>query len=297
MSGVDERGTASDASRRRRTPRSRLARAGLVVGAVALLALVAAGYGFVALHENWFPFHSDLPREVSASEARRRFRDQQTPTGGAQVFTPAEGVYEYHGSGSEALSSPARSQPEGPSIPGTVTHRSNGCWRLRLDYSSNHYRRWDFCVRKGTLVEVGNRVWQRWDFGSFAIDNLSSLACEPPAVVLAAKMTDGEKWPADCRGDSTQISGTTISKGTHRFVGTEKVEVGGSEVDAFHFRDDRTVSGAQSGTEHFDFWLSADGLPLKGAQRIEVESGGSPLGNVTYTQQGEFSLTSLSPRR
>jgi hypothetical protein len=296
MSGGEDQRTTRQAGGRRSS--SRLRRAGLVLGALALVVLVVAGYGFLALRENWFPFHSDSPREVSASEARRRFREHgASGSGGAQAFTPAAGVYGYRGSGSESLSNPRRSQSEGPSIPGTVTHRSNGCWRLRLDYSSNHYRRWDFCVRKGTLVEVGYRVWQRWDFGSFAIDNLSSLVCEPPAVVLEAGMTDGEKWPADCRGDSTMISGTTISTGTHRLVGTEKVDVGGAEVDAFHFRDDRTVSGVQSGTEHFDFWLAADGLLLKGAQRIEVESGGSPLGNVTYTQQSGFSLTSMSPQR
>ena len=212
------------------------------------------------------------------------------------MFTPAEGVYDYRGGGSESLSNPPRSQPEGPSIPGTVTHRSGGCWRLRLDYSSNHFQRWDFCVRDDTLVAVATAVWQRWDFGSFAIENNTSLTCDPPAVILEPRMTDGQKWPADCRGTSTQISGTTISVGTHHLVATEKVAVGGVEVDAFHFRDDRTVSGAQSGTERFDFWLAADGLPLKGSQRIEVESG-SPLGNITYTQQSEFSLMSTSPRQ
>jgi hypothetical protein len=171
MSGVDDRGKAGRADGPRRSSLSRLHRVGLVVGALALLALIVAGYGFIALHENWFPFHSELPREVSASEARHRFREQQASAqGGAQAFTPAEGVYEYHGSGSESLSSPARSQPEGPSIPGTVTHHSNGCWRLRLDYSSNHYRRWDFCVRKGVLVEVGNRVRQRCDRQRHVVD-------------------------------------------------------------------------------------------------------------------------------
>ena len=70
--------------------------------------------------------------------------------------------------------------------------------------------------------------------------------------------------------------------------------VGKPEVDAFRFHDERTVSGAQTGTEMFDFWLAADGLPLQGRQRIQVTSD-SPIGKVTYSQQSEFSLARSVP--
>ena len=141
---------------------------------------------------------------------------------------------------------------------------------------------------------MGTRVSQRWDFGSFAIENLATMRCKPPAVVMTTEMEVGDEWESECRGDNTQISGTTVSTGTHRLLAVEQLEIGGVPVEAFHFRDERTVSDAQSGVERFDVWLDRSGLLLKVDQRIEIESG-SPLGNVTYTQESALTLVSTVP--
>lgn len=267
----------------------------VVVGSVALLGALLAGYGLLALRENWFPFHSTPPRAVTLGEARERFHQKGGTDGRAGApFMPAAGVYEYRGEGSERLSSPPRDQPEGPSLPGTVIPGADGCWQFRLDYSSNHFRTWDFCTTTTSLVEVGNVVSQRWDFGSFAVENVTTMTCDPPAVILERQMTVGSEWRGDCRGTNTEISGTTISEGTHRFVGVEQRTVDGVAVEVLHFRDRRTVSGSQTGTERFDFWLTEQGLPVRGRQRIVVDSG-SPLGRVTYHQRSAFSLVSTSP--
>jgi hypothetical protein len=215
---------------------------------------------------------------------------------GSLPFIPTPGVYEYQGSGTETLSNPPRSQPEGPLVPGTVTLGADGCWTQRLDYSTNHYREWDYCATDTELTQTGTRVSQRWDFGSFGIENLSTIECRPPGVVMTAGMAIGDEWRSTCRGDNTQTSGTTVSVGAHRLIGVEQLDVGGTRVEAFHFRDARTVSEAQKGTEDFDMWFDRSGLLLKVTQRIEIESS-SPLGNVTYTQQSEFSLVSTTPRR
>jgi len=260
-----------------------------------LSGLLIVGYGLLALRLNWFPFHSAAPREVSLDEARKRYlEDRVDGEDLARPFTPPEGVYRYEGSGSESLSNPPRTQLEGPLVPGTVTHRPDGCWNFRLDYSTNHWRRWSFCADPDRLVEVGNLVSQRWDFGSFAVENLATMTCDPPGVILEAQMVVGQEWTSECRGGNSQVSGTTISTGRHRLLAIEKLTIGGAEVDASHFRDDRVVSGAQSGTEQFDFWLAEDGLLLKGVQRISVDSD-SPLGKVTYTQESAFTLVRRLP--
>jgi hypothetical protein len=271
-------------------------RGAVVVGAVVLglVGVLLVGYGLLALRLNWFPFHSASPREVSLDDARRRFLEERVGDGGSRPFTPPEGVYRYEGTGSESLSNPPRTQPEGPRVPGTVTWRPDGCWDFRLDYSTNHWRLWSFCASADALVQVGSRVSQRWDFGTFAVENLTTMTCAPPGVILEATMVVGDEWTSECRGENTQISGTTISTGTHRLVATETLRIAGTEVEANHFRDDRVVSGAQSGTEQFDFWLRGDGLLLKGTQRISVDSD-SPLGKVTYTQESAFSLVSALP--
>ena len=256
-------------------------------GIVALLIVAVAVFAYLWSRSGAHP--------VSVDEARRRFESGNGTAARAARFTPAEGVYRYTGSGSESLSSPPKSQDEGPSIPGTVTQLGHECWKLRLDYSSNHWREWKFCVRDNALTEVANRVSQRWDFVVSTIENHTKMTCSPPSVILVPDPVPGSSWPASCSGTNSAISGTTVSSGTHRFVGREPVAVGKAEVDAFHFRDERTVSGAQTGTEMFDFWLAADGLPVQGRQRIQVDSD-SPIGKVTYTQESEFSLVRRVPR-
>ena len=256
----------------------------VVVGAV-LVGIVAVGVGGFA----YLWSRSDA-RPVSLDEARRRFlEDRVDGAGAAGPYTPAEGVYAYTGSGSEELSSPPKSQSEGPEMPGTVRHGVDGCWSFRLDYSSNHWREWRFCADASSLRARGTTVYQRWDFVVSAIDNTAVVRCRPFAVVIAAGMQPGDRWTSTCRGENSAISGVSVTEGTHRFVGRETVQVGGVPVEAMHFRDDGVVSGAQTGTEQFDLWLADDGLVVKGRQRIVVDSD-SPVGRITYTQEGEFAL-------
>lgn len=264
----------------------------LVIGVAATVVVVLAGVVGVFA----YLWSQSGAHPVSISEAQRRFdKRRDGADSGALLYTPAEGVYEYRGQGSEHLSSPPKSQSEGPQIPGTVTHLANDCWTLRMDYSSNHWREWTFCVHDEQLTEVSNRVFQRWDFVVNSIDNLAEMTCDPPSLILGPDMRVGEGFPATCSGTNTAISGTTTSSGTHRLVNTEARRVGGVAVDTFHFHDDRVVSGGQTGTERFDFWLTDRGLLVKGTQRIQVDSD-SPIGDVTYTQESAFVLVSLVPR-
>lgn len=230
-------------------------------------------------------------RPVSLDDARRRFLEGRVDPGGAGPYTPAEGVYAYEGSGSEELSTPPKSQSEGPGMPGTVEHVGDGCWTFRLDYSTNHYRTWEFCADASGLREMGSRVYQRWDFVVSSVDNLAVMRCRPGAVVIQTGMAPGDTWTSRCEGDNSAIDGTTITDSTHRFVGWDRVRVGTGTVDAMHFRNRGVVSGSQTGTESFDLWVDERGLIVKGRQRIVVDSD-SPIGNVTYTQQGEFALVS-----
>lgn len=254
-----------------------------------LVGIGGSGFAYLWAHSG--------ARPVSLEEARRRFlRNRVEVPRAARQFTPAEGVYEYRGTGSESLSAPPKSQSEGPRMPGTVEHRDDGCWTFRLDYSTNHWREWDFCPSPTALRQEGSRVYQRWNLVVTTVDNLATLICDPPAVVMETGMEPGDVWDAECRGRNTRISGTTISTGTHTLVAIEPVTVGDVSVDTFHFRDERVVTGAQSGREEFDFWLSADGLPVRGQQRIVVDSD-SPLGRVTYTQEGAFVLVRPTPVR
>jgi len=258
----------------------------VVVGVVLVAVGAASVAGFAYLWSR-----SDA-RPVSLDDARRRFLQDRVAgaeTGAASPYTPAEGVYAYAGSGSEELSSPPKTQTEGPEMPGTVRHGDDGCWSFRLDYSSNHWREWRFCADATGLRARGTTVYQRWDLVVSSVDNTAVVRCRPPAVVIAPAMQPGDQWTSRCRGENSAIPGTSVTEGTHRYVGRETLHVDGSPVETMHFRDDGVVSGAQTGTERFDLWLADDGLVVRGRQRIVVDSD-SPIGRVTYTQQGEFAL-------
>ncbi|MEI8000965.1 MAG: hypothetical protein WCI50_06400 [Actinomycetes bacterium] len=256
-------------------------------GAVVVLLLLVAGW----LVWRWTA--SDA-RPVGVADAGRRFHQDHADALGASTFVPAEGVYRYRGSGSESISKPARSQAEGPEMPGTVTRRDDGCWTFRLDYSTNHWREWSYCTGGSTLVETGGREWQRWDFVAFAVDNLSVTACAPPALVLAADLQVGAVWSSECRGTNTAAAGETVSTGDRRYLGPATVEVAGTPVPVLHLRDQRRIRSAQQGSETTDFWITPEGLPVRVRQRIVVRSD-SQIGRVTYHQAGHFTLASPSP--
>ena len=256
---------------------------GMVVGAVLLL---GAGIGVFA-----FLWQRDDARPVSVQEAGKRL--DGGAAGGGDLM-PAEGVYRYEGSGTESLSTPPKSQAEGPTLPATVVHDGDGCWTFRIDYSTNHWQDWRFCVRDRQLLEQGGRTFQRWDFVVSSIENTSTFVCEPPIVVLRPDMVPGETWLQSCAGTNTTVGGTTVSSGDIRFIGVESLDVGGTAVDAFHFVQPRTISGAQRGEENTELWLAPNGLPLRNQRRVVINSD-SPIGTITYTEDGMFSLTSLEP--
>ena len=227
--------------------------------------------------------------------------DVAQPTGSTlpsapNVLRPPQGVYLYRGSGTDALDKPPSTQAEGPSMPGVVRHRKDGCWTFRIDYSTNHWQRWDYCPTEGGgLDEVGGAAFQRWNFGAFTNETTSTFDCEAP--VVAAGQQPGDEWEQRCTGVSTGVDGVTKSAGPFRFVGTEDLTIGGERVAALHYRRERTNSGNQDGAEQGEVWFSADtGMLLRSLHEISTKTD-TVIGEVHYTEDGEFELASIDPKR
>jgi len=232
-------------------------------------------------------------RPVTVDEAKERVAST-VPVGAPVAGVPGAGVYLYAGSGREELDKPPKQQAQGPTMPATVTLEADGCWTFRIDYSTGHWQSWRYCNRDGALVELGGETFERWDFGFFTVDNVSTFVCED-AVVVRPGMTAGARWEQRCTGTSTEVGGPTGNAGPFTYVGPEVVDVGGTPVPAHRFHGERVLSGAQSGTETTEQWFAvADGMPLRNERRIEVRSD-SPIGTVTYTETGDFTLASLAP--
>jgi len=206
---------------------------------------------------------------------------------------PSPGVYDYTGSGTEHLTLPPLSQPEGPTIPGTVTLQGPGCWVFRVDYSTHHWQTWDYCLHGGDLWEAGGQTYQLWAIGPIDVTNLSTFTCEPGTMAVPAHATPGQRWPSRCTGTNTSVAGRTVSAGPYTFVGLDTITVGGTPVQAAQFLRVRADTGAQRGTERTEVWFSTrTGLPLREQQDLTVTTHTS-FGTSTYTQRGVFILRSL----
>lgn len=91
--------------------------------------------------------------------------------------------------------------------------------------------------------------------------------------------------------------GEVTSAGPYTFVGEELLDIDQHRVTTLHYRRVRTLGGGQRSTEDVDTWFdAATGLPVKNSRVITVRSD-SPLGTVTYTERGSFTLASLTPTR
>jgi hypothetical protein len=231
-------------------------------------------------------------RPVGIREAVSHYHPDAT---GDALPHPAPGVYSYTGTGTDGLSLPPLSQPEGPTLPGTVELGTKGCWTFRIDFSTNHWQSWTYCQGSAGLDETAEQVWQRWMVGPVPVTNLSSLRCDPGSMALPSVRTVGQSWPARCTGTSTEISGRLVAAGSYRFLGDSTMTIGGHKVVAAHFRRQWSLSGAQVGPERDDLWFdTATGLPLENQRSIRVRTD-TPFGTSTYTETGHFVLGSLTP--
>lgn len=234
-------------------------------------------------------------RPVSVEEAKDRTTSSTAPVEQPATRRPEPGVYRYEGSGSEELSTPPLSQDQGPTMPGTVELGDDGCWTFRIDYSTNHWQSWDHCPEGDDVVEAGGQSWQRWMIGPTAITNLSDFTCDAGAMLAPADPAPDEEWNARCVGTNEAVDGEAVSEGTYRFVAEEDVEVGDTTVTAHRFVRERTMSGAQVGTERSEVWYAVDtGLLLRNERTIEARTD-TPIGESTYTETGEFHLVSVDP--
>ncbi len=265
----------------------------LIALAVLVVALVAAGITFAVVLDR-------QPGPASVDEAVDDFTgggDHDDGTAGART-PPPEGVYVYEGTGSESLSILPGSHDQGPRMPGTVTHLDDGCWSFHIEYHEDHWQEWRYCAGGASgqdLIEKGGKTYQAWDLGVAAIGNTSTFRC-PDSVVIRADAEPGDRWHQECHGTSDTVDGTTVSAGDTRFVGEETVTVGGEDVPALHYHQVRRMADAQSGRQVEDFWFrSSDGLLLRNTRSASIDSD-SPVGAITYAEQGEWHLTSLTPR-
>lgn len=209
---------------------------------------------------------------------------------------PAQGVYTLKGYGAEQIVFPPNSQNDGAVMPASVTYVAHGCWRWRVDYNVAHWEVYDFCPTVTELLEGEEANSQSWDFGTIKINNLARFTCGSDAVVLPEHPTAGQTLKWFCTGSNTSVSGRTLQRIVIHILGTHDLRIGTSDIPTVQEVQDLTLSGAQHGTVKENWWFSArSGLPVRMNRQITVLSS-SPVGTVTYHENGSWKMESLQPR-
>lgn len=238
------------------------------------------------------------PSRPSIGGAIDRFRSSSPTRRGTVALQPHPGVYVYAGSGNEHLSFLATHQSQDGNLPGTVTSGAGGCWSFAIEYNSFHRQTWGRCAVDGRLVERGGTTDQKFDFGAFTQSEHTDVACDPPTTLYDPATAPGHRGPVRCGGHSRTTKADMTEQGRVTFLGRTTVVVGATRVAALHYEQDLTLTGDQTGSQHEDVWIAADdALPLRDQRTITVVSPApAPLGHVTYTEHGNWQLTSLTPR-
>ncbi len=236
----------------------------------------------------------DLPdaRESSASDA-------PSVDAAPRSLRPAEGTYAYLASGNDFVSLGPTTTPWGPSASATVTHRGADCFTISFTYRARYTESLDFCVRQDTeVVHLATRRAQSFPFLADFITAKSTVTCAPGDVYLTRAPASSGVLTHLCTGENNDDkTGMSLFQtgGPYRFVGTELVTVSGSPVSTFHFREERTVTGAQKGTASADWYFATELLLLVKVTRDVAIATPFTGGAIDYRESSELTLVSPIP--
>jgi hypothetical protein len=82
------------------------------------------------------------------------------------------------------------------------------------------------------------------------------------------------EWGQVCSG-KVEDGSEFASSGTYRYLGMDSVLVGGTSIAAFHYSESRKIvassGSAPNGTQTGEWWIAANGLPLRVRRAVETE--------------------------
>ncbi len=178
----------------------------------------------------------------------------------------------------------------------SVTYLPGGCWRWHIDYNSAAWHEYDFCPVGSRLLLVAQRNYQAWNFGITSVTNLARFTCNPPSPIVVGSPTIGSTYPLVCVGTNTAVSGASTTRGPVTITGTGTRTVGGVRVPAIRISRDQVITGGQTGQLNETWWFdAATGMPLQSSRNYRLVTN-SPIGRITYTEVGSWTLDSLTPK-
>jgi len=147
------------------------------------------------------------------------------------------------------------------------------------------------------MTEQKNVTSTAWDLGAASITNVSEFTCSPPGEIIKAGEQRDQLSTYVCEGTSDTIAGITTSDVTFQSLGIALLEVESNQVPVFHYREIDTLTGPQRGITTLDYWYAAQDMLLVRMERHVDLRTDSPVGDITYKEDGEWQLSSLTPTR
>lgn len=262
----------------------------------ALLVVVGLLVVLVAVVVLSYVFRGHPGQKSLKSAARNLFATSTTAPVTKGFRLPPAGVYSATGSGSESVSKPPNSETDSSTMPVSVSYAADGCWWWHIDYNTAAWHEYEFCPKGTRLLLVAQRNYQAWNFGIVSVSNLARFTCNPPSPIVVEAPVVGHTYRLRCVGTNTAVPGPSTSTGPVVIAGVGTIRVGGTPVPAIHITRRQTMSGSQTGQLYESWWFDTDtGMPLEADRNYRLVTN-SPIGKITYTEEGSWRLTSLTPK-
>jgi hypothetical protein len=250
----------------------------LGLGITVVVAMLALGI--------WFLVFRSPVTQVDLSQALRLYRQNQRPgTSARDARLPPPGVYRYRTSGSEQLSvgGITRTFPSETEL--VVTDAR--CATMEWEPFEQHIEGLVECPVAGGALSIESAPTYEEIAGT---QSTTDIRCPSDAYLVPPVPTIGERWKATCTSTGTSVSFAG------QIIGTSTVTVGDQRVPALHVRVSLVLSGAESGSNPSDYWLSAQsGVVLRQRETVDLRQQSGPLGAVRYSEAMTITLDSLTP--
>ena len=251
----------------------------LSIGIALLVASAATSVWFVALRSQG--------SQIDLRQALRIYRQGQRSVRTTGVRLPPSGVYRYRTSGYEKLSFGGISRTFPATSEMIVT--DGGCSTMRWEALQQHMEGVQVCP----LNDGAFAMRSTFSYEQIAgVRNVNMVGCPATTYFVPPDPRPGLRWHATCHatGQTLHLSG--------QVVGPASVHVGALRVPALHTRITFSISGAESGTNPSDYWISlSNGLILRERETVDVSQRTGPLGSIRYLEQMAISVASEAPTR
>ena len=195
------------------------------------------------------------------------------------------GVYRYRTAGSERVDAVGGTSHDYPNETAlTVTASGCGVW-LRWDLLEERREEWQLCATAdGVALQPVGSVYHEF----FGVGETEQLRCDRPVVVVPPTES-APQVALDCMlADLPWLPVWEV-------LGRDMVVVDGRDVPAWHVR--MTVEDDDEYPEQttIDWWLAANGLPLRMSSTTTSTSSSDLVGDVRYEEQYVAELMSIEP--